>query len=81
MSEPKHLILNWIHAVGIIVSILAVFAGICIWGGMINTKVEGLEKKTSDQTIAINNLTRAINCHVTGGSAQECIVVSSLSYK
>jgi hypothetical protein len=47
--------------------------------GVLNNKVDNLENDTTKQTDAIINLTKGFNCHVTGGSPNQCIVTDTLS--
>jgi len=73
-KEQKNITLTWLQTIGLIISIVVSFGGVCIYLGE-------QKHELASNTLAIKELTRAVNCHITGGSDDNCVVKSTVGLK
>ena len=43
--------------------------------------LDNVQSKVSDQTVAIRELTKALNCHIMYGDKKDCTATNNLSMK
>jgi hypothetical protein len=63
---------NWRKIIDVIAP-LAIICSIAYGYGCLTQKVIDIKAQITNQSVAINNLTKSLNCHIAGGAPMQCI--------
>ena len=81
MPSEQHIIIKPIHTIFISVGFVIMIVSATVYLTSLRKDLDNVQSKVSEQTVAIQNLTKAINCHITGGDPKDCIATNNLSMK
>ena len=81
MPSEQHIIIKPIHTIFISVGFVIMIVSVTVYLTSLRKDLNNVQSKVSDQTIAIQNLTKAINCHIMYGDKKDCTATNNLSMK